>query len=219
MPYIYQNFAPVLRNHLWKLLSMYTSKSKKPRYLDISRNLELLLLYPSQSLQQQLLWNTYREHSKAGSGRSFELRVYLKGAKNPFVPKLQHHFINATYPSRRTGNWSMYCGTGQRTAPCRGLAALKHIGVRNIKNEGGESQWWKEALKSLKCFLPCIPALLQTYPAVPVLCWQAVLTCAWKCSLNCRQASGVYHWKKRTAAGTNWVMATWQEVKLAKKNR
>lgn len=36
-----------------------------------------------------------------------------------------------------------------------------------------------------------------THPTVPVfLRWQVVLTCPWKCSLSCRQASGVYHWKK-----------------------
>lgn len=35
------------------------------------------------------------------------------------------------------------------------------------------------------------------YPTVPVfLRWQAVLTWLWKCSLSCRQASGVYHYEK-----------------------
>lgn len=85
--------------------------------------------------------------------------------------------------------------------PLQGLSCLKPYWSEEHEEWGRERQWRKEAIKSLKYFLPCIPGLLQTYPAVPMLCWQAVLTCAWKCSLNCRQASGVYHWKERTALG------------------
>lgn len=37
-------------------------------------------------------------------------------------------------------------------------------------------------------------SLRKTHPTAPVFrCWQALLTWAWKWSLNWRQASGVYH--------------------------
>lgn len=48
-------------------------------------------------------------------------------------------------------------------------------------------------------FLPPAPPshTLQAHPTVPVfLRWQAALTCLWKCSLSCKQASGVYHCKE-----------------------
>lgn len=33
----------------------------------------------------------------------------------------------------------IYCQTGQRTAMCMGLAALKHAGVGKIRDEGGKA--------------------------------------------------------------------------------
>lgn len=44
----------------------------------------------------------------------------------------------------------------------------------------------------------------STHPTVPVFPrWQAARTCPWKCSLSCRQALGVYHWKER-GTETDW---------------
>lgn len=58
-------------------------------------------------------------------------------------------------------------------------------------------------------FLPAGPpprAPAGAHPTVPVLRrWQAAWTCPWKCSLSCRQASGVYHWKGSDRQTDKWA--------------
>lgn len=65
----------------------------------------------------------------------------------------------------------MHCGPGQRTVLCRGLAALKHTGVRNMRNGEGKPMR-KGGYKELKIFSYLHTCVITNLP----ICSSALLT-------------------------------------------